>query len=696
MHYDIPLKHLPKTSPRTISRLTTAGINSIGDLLETVPFRYEDYRSIIPIANINTLDNNLDEPENTLLSKGKVTVQGIIEKKTNIFTRRGFSMQKLTVSDESGSTMITWFNQPFLLRLFREGERISIAGSIRNSNGVVQLQPENYEMIAENLPTIHTARIVPIYSSVPGVSTRTLREKMYHAVTLYGNTTTECLPDEIIKRSELVDMSRVFSHLHFPDSVELLTSARQRMSFNELFSIQLKMQLIRKEWRSQHVDEPMSADKNSLIQDFIGKLPYELTNAQKRVADEILTDMSSKQPMNRLLQGDVGSGKTVVTFIAALFAYYNSKKVLYMAPTEILAQQHHHTLSSLSALLPPDKRPSICLMTNNSRPTDDEFAHADIIVGTHALITSKKTITHIGLVIVDEQHKFGVMQRGALKKKGISPHMLSLTATPIPRTVMLTLYGELDISIIDEFPKGRMPIKTYVTPEHKRSKAYEWITKELKEHHQVFIVCPFIEQSDIETLQSVKAASEEIKRIETVFRGYSTKLLHGKLKPQEKELIMKSFSEGKIDILVSTPVVEVGIDVPNATIIVIEGAERFGLAQLHQLRGRVGRSELQSHCLLFTTSTTSAVGQRLSFFARTHDGFELARYDLSRRGGGNIFGTQQHGYSPIALETLLDTKLIEQVQHASTTFLESGYDYKNFPYLVKRLHSFSYEEIAHN
>lgn len=696
MLYDVPLKNLPKTSPRTILRLASANITSIGDLLEIIPFRYEDYRNILPIADIHAhYLTTSDESDNALLSKNKVTIQGVIEKKTNIFARKGFSMQKVTLRDESGHTTLTWFNQPFLLRLFKEGERMAVAGSIRNNNGSTVLQPESYELLQALATPIHTSRIVPIYSSIPGISTRTLREKIYSSVMLYGKTATECLPSEVIS-SHLLSMNDVYSHLHFPEDVAMLMKARERMSFNELFSIQLKMQLIRKQWHSQHVDEPMNASKSSLIHDFIAKLPYELTNAQKRVADEILNDMSSKQPMNRLLQGDVGSGKTVVTFIAALFAYYNNKKVLYMAPTEILAQQHYHTLTSLSVLLPQGKRPTICLMTNNSKPTDDEFANADIVVGTHALITSKKSFDHIGLVIVDEQHKFGVMQRGALKKKGISPHMLSLTATPIPRTVMLTLYGELDISVIDEFPKGRKAIKTYVTPEQKRDKAYEWIKMELKERHQVFIVCPFIEQSENETLQSVKAASEEIKRIESVFKGFTTALLHGRLKPVEKDLIMKSFADGNIDILVSTPVVEVGIDVPNATIIVIEGAERFGLAQLHQLRGRVGRSELQSHCLLFTTSPSPKVEKRLAFFAKTNNGFELARFDLSHRGGGNIFGTQQHGYAPIALETLLDTKLIEDVQHSSSQFLEAGYSYQDFPYLVKRLHSFKYEEIAHN
>lgn len=698
MLYDIGLKKLPKTSPRTVSRLESAGIISVGDLIETIPFRYEDYRSVIQIGSIahHFLTQEEDIVENNLVSTGKVTIEGTIEKKTNIFTRRGFSMQKITVKDDSGQSTITWFNQPFLLRLFSEGSTIAISGAIKNNNGAIVLQPENYEVLVEGQSRIHTGRIVPIYSSIPGISTRTLREKMHAAVMLYGNMAEEILPKEIVENFTTKSMSAVFKNLHFPENIEVLKEVRERMSFNELFSIQLKTKLVRKEWEEKSIGEPMNKQKIIDVRSFIENLPYKLTNAQARSVEEILENMSGPHPMNRLLQGDVGSGKTIVAFAAAYFSFLNDKKVLYMAPTEILAQQHFKTMSALCELLPVENRPRLCLMTQSHKPSKDEFNEAGVVVGTHALLTSKHEFSEIGLVIIDEQHKFGVMQRGALKKRNIQSHMLSLTATPIPRTVLLSLYGELDVSIIDEFPKGRKEIKTYLAPEEKRLSAYTWMKKELDQKHQIFIVCPFIEQSESETLQSVKAATEEIKKIKSEFKNYSVELLHGKLKPDEKDSIMKLFSEGSLDILVSTPVVEVGIDVPKATVIVIEGAERFGLAQLHQLRGRVGRSNLQSHCVLFTTSTNEKAQKRLQFFSKTHDGFELARFDLSHRGGGNIFGTQQHGYSPIALETLLDTKIIEKVQRACDQFLDLNYSFKDFPYLTKRLAAFQYEAIAHN
>jgi ATP-dependent DNA helicase RecG len=353
-----------------------------------------------------------------------------------------------------------------------------------------------------------------------------------------------------------------------------------------------------------------------------------------------------------------------------------------MVPTEILAQQHFTTLTHLCELIPQAQRPHICLLTNNSKPSDNEFNEADIIVGTHALITSKKTFSHVGLVVVDEQHKFGVVQRGALKKRGLLPHMLSLTATPIPRTVLLTLYGELDISVIDEFPKGRKEIKTYVTPEDKRQKAYEWMKKELNNHHQVFIVCPFIEQSESETLQSVKAASEEIKKIKTEFKNYSAALLHGKLKADEKEAIMGDFKKGQIDILVATSVIEVGVNIPNASVMMIEGAERFGLAQLHQFRGRVGRSDHQSYCFLFTDSDATTAKERLTFFEAHHDGFKLAEKDLEIRGPGEVYGTMQSGMAELRLAKLTDRELIKKAKTAAVNIAPL---IKKYPTLLKKV-----------
>lgn len=698
MLYDIPLQKLPKTSARTVAKLTASGINSIGELLETIPYRYEDYRKNVQISELEAHFHTLGESteENDLLSKGKVTLIGEITKKTNIFTRRGFSMQKLMISDDSGSTTVTWFNQPFLLRLFTTGTLIAISGAIKNNNGLIFLQPDNYELVKEDTPSIHTGRIVPIYSSIPSISLRTLREKMFHAVSLYGSLAEECLPEEVLKNLDLLSMADVLKEVHFPSETSTLKSTRERMSFNELFSIQLKTRLVKEEWKKQKVLSKMDSSHKKDVDAFLMSLPYTLTGAQERSVRDIIEDMSGTNPMNRLLQGDVGSGKTIVAVAAALYAFYNSKKTVYMAPTEILAQQQIKSISALFSQLPKTKQPRVSLVTSNSKISEEDFNNADILIGTHALISGKRSFSNVGLIIIDEQHKFGVSQRAALKRKGINPHLLNLTATPIPRTVLLTLYGELDVSVIDEFPKGRKEIKTILTPELKREDAYAWIKKELFAGHQLFIVCPFIEQSEAETLQSVKAASEEIKKIETIFKEYSAKLLHGRLKADEKDEIMKDFAEGKLDILVSTPVVEVGIDVPNASVIIIEGAERFGLAQLHQLRGRVGRSNIQSYCLLFSTNSNPIVQKRLSTFCGTLDGYELARYDLKHRGGGNVFGTQQHGYSPIALETLLDGKLTEKVQKACGIFVANNYKVTDYPYLVRRLKAFHIEDIAQN
>ncbi|KXK10931.1 MAG: ATP-dependent DNA helicase RecG [Microgenomates bacterium OLB23] len=636
MLYDVELKSIPKTSPRTLSRLKEAGITSIGDLFDIVPYRYEDYRTTIPIASLhNHLTTALtDTPYKHFDKHAKVTITGIVERKSNVFTRRGFSMQKIVLADESGKTTVTWFNQPFILKLFSANMRVAVSGSVKSSSAGIILQPENYEVFNnEGKPHIHTSRIVPIYSSISGVSTRTLREKIFNALALYSESATDVLPENITAPLNLLHMQKALAALHFPDNEDALLRARDRISFNELFSIQLKTKLIKESWQKQKVNYTLDKKYKKNVDAFLATLPYALTGAQVRATKEIITDMQSSQPMNRLLQGDVGSGKTIVTFAAALFAFFNKKKTLLMAPTEILAQQHAHTLTNLAELINVAERPKVCITTSSNKAQKNDLERADIIVGTHALISLKAPCDNVGLVVVDEQHKFGVTQRAALKQKGIDAHMLSLTATPIPRTVLLTLHGELSVSTIDEFPKGRKQVKTYVTPEDKREDAYNWLKKELDQKHQAFIVCPFVEVSDSESLQSVKAASEEVKKIQSLFNGYSVALLHGRLKNADKEQIMAEFSCGNLDILVATPVVEVGIDVPNATVIIIEGAERFGLAQLHQLRGRVGRSDLQSHCLLFYFYTNPIYSKTTAIFCTYAGRFCpcTIRFSTSRR-----------------------------------------------------------------
>ncbi len=696
MLYNSPLEGIAKTSSRTLKHFHTAGIATIQDLLELFPFRYEDYRTYVNIADLTGAllnKENDEEAENNLISKGKITIKGTIIKKNNVYARR-LSLQKVTLADESGTTTLTWFNQPYLINMFKPGLELQVSGSIKEMHG---FQPESYEIVIPERENVHTGRIVPVYSSVPGISGRTLREKMWIVVHTYKDEIEEVLPPEIVEKFAMPNIQRAFEQIHFPENLEILHEVRERMSFNELFTVQLKTKLVRKEWEEQTLEKVMgNAEAEKMVDACIKKLPFALTGAQQKTLKEIIADMKKTHPMNRLLQGDVGSGKTIVAAEAALFTHFHGQKTLYMAPTEILAHQQFLSFQKLSDIVDPAQKPTIALITSSSKTKDHDYENADIIIGTHALISSKRSFSDIGLVIVDEQHKFGVLQRGALKDKSLNAHMLSLTATPIPRTVLLTLYGELDISTIDEFPKGRKLIKTYVVPEHKRASSYEWIKKELLDGNQVFIVCPFIEQSEKETLQSVKAAAAEIKKMKEVFHEYSVELLHGRLKSAEKDDIMQGFSSGAYRVLVSTPVVEVGIDVPKATVIIIEGAERFGLAQLHQLRGRVGRSDLQSYCLLFSESTSEPALHRLQKFSKTHNGFELARYDLAHRGGGNMFGTQQHGFSSIALDTLLDPTFIDKVQKAAEIFISKHYKIQDFPYIAKKLSAFNIKNIAQN
>jgi len=454
--------------------------------------------------------------------------------------------------------------------------------------------------------------------------------------------------------------------------------------------------LIKKRWSKEQTTTPihLTEQQKNDVKTFIERLPFSLTTAQLRATHEILGDLQKPNPMNRFLQGDVGSGKTVVAAIAAYAVFLNEKQTLIMAPTEILAIQHYGTISTLMK----DLEIKVALQTGShkditSKKTASSF---DIIIGTHTLISAKYDFRDVGFVVIDEQHRFGVKQRALLKEKGINPHLLTMTATPIPRTVSLTLYSELDLSIIDELPKGRKRIKTYVTPPAKRSAGYQWIAKQITEEKiQAYIICPLIETSEHESMTSIKAAKEEYEHLKkNIFPFLNVALLHGKMKSKEKEEVMNQFSKGVFDILVSTSVVEVGVDVPNATIMLIEGCERFGLAQLHQLRGRVGRAEKQSYCLLFTTHQNRN-SSRLKFFAQTTSGLKLSEYDLKIRGPGEIYGTQQHGYSDLKIADLTDTKLVFEAKKAVDSYLKK-YSVDKTPKLKRIIDSYQLNLIDKN
>jgi len=535
---------------------------------------------------------------------------------------------------------------------------------------------------------VQTGRILPVYSEAKGLSSRLLREKIAGILPL-TSFIQETLPDSVVKQNHLISLSNAIQTLHRPLKMELLRFARERLAFEELFLLQLSTALIKKNWQNNLVKENITYTKAHVkkVEACISTLPFKLTDDQQTAFCEIKNDLIKQQPMNRFLQGDVGSGKTVVAVLAAYVSYLSGKKTLYMAPTEILVLQHAETFKSLLSPLGV----TIGVQTGSKKELIKKNSF-DIVIGTHALLSSPVSVSSVALVIIDEQHRFGVKQRALLKSKGISPHLLTMTATPIPRTVALTAFGELDMSVLSTLPSGRKPIKTYVVTQTKRKDAYAWIKKEIVSNKiQVYIICPLVEESEAETLTSVKAATTEFEKLKKIFVEFHLGLLHGKMKPGDKNSTLEEFRKNKIDILVATSVVEVGIDIPNASIMIIEGAERFGLSQLHQLRGRVGRGAQQSHCLLFSTNNIPA--PRLIFFGKTLNGMKLAEYDLEERGPGNIFGIEQHGFMEMRFATFSDSLLIQKTQKAVEGFLNSD-ESKDAHLLTTRLHKFQIDKIA--
>jgi ATP-dependent DNA helicase RecG len=672
------IENLPSTSPLTIQRLKKIGIKTFFDLLNYFPYRYENYSLISSIGKLQPGE--------------KVTVKGKIVDSKQEFTKRGLKIQKFLLYDGSGKMEIVFYNQPYLIKTLKTDKVVSFAGTVELFGNKLIMTPNEWEVETN----IHTGRLVPIYPEKRGLSSRVIREKIFWLFSqLSKDKIIDILPKEIILYNHLSDEFFAYYNIHFPKDKLLAKEAQKRLAFDELFVIQLSANLVRKEWEKEKVGQQFKIDNliTEKINNFIGKLPFQLTSAQKRVVKEILADLTKNKPMNRFLQGDVGSGKTVVAAIACYLAYLNGYQSLFMAPTEILAKQHFQTLS----ILFKNYSLKIGLQTKTekiNRKKNLSISNFDIVVGTHALLNEKLKFNRVGLVIIDEQHRFGVRQRAILKEKGINPHLLTMTATPIPRTVALVLYGELDISYLDEMPKGRLPIKTFLVPAEKRNDAYFWIKKQIREKNSsVFIVCPLIEESAVETMKSVKAAKKEFENLKEIFSEFKLGLLHGKLKTEEKNKILEEFRSDKIKILVTTPVVEVGIDIPQATIMIIEAAERFGLAQLHQLRGRVGRSDKQSFCFLFTNSRSPQVIERLNFFAKNNLGIKLAEYDLQIRGPGEVYGEKQHGFIDLKIASFTDYQLITQTKKAVDYFI-NHYHLSQFPSLLKRIEEYQIKQIT--
>lgn len=668
---------LPHTSGLTKKRMHLLGINTYEDLLKYPPTRYEDFSQIVKVAY---LKNFLDK---------KITLHGTVTGIAVIKTRSHISLQKVTVEDTTGKTALTFFNQPYLLNQMKRGLTYAFSGTVKQFGSTVSLQPETFELMQESgSEGVQTGRILPVYSEAKGLSSRLLREKIMGILPLVTEI-KETLPLTIVKESGLQPLPAALQTLHRPLKMDHLAWAKERLAFEELFFLQLSTALIKKNWEENTVQELITytTKQEKQVLACIKALPFNLTDDQLSSFKDMVSDMIKKRPMNRFLQGDVGSGKTVVAALASYVVFLSGKKTLYMAPTEILALQHAETFKSL--LSPFGVKIGIQTSSKKELKKENEF---DIIIGTHALLSSPVKVGSVALVIIDEQHRFGVKQRAILKSKGTYPHLLTMTATPIPRTVALTAFGELDMSVLTTMPAGRKPIKTYVVTQTKRMDAYQWIKKEVQNNKvQVFIICPLVEESESETLTSVKAATTEFTLLSKEFAGFKLGLLHGKMKSEGKNTILDQFRENNVQILVSTSVVEVGIDIPNASIMIVEGAERFGLSQLHQLRGRVGRGLVQSHCLLFTSNPL--VPERLHFFSQTLDGMKLAEYDLKERGPGNIFGIEQHGFMEMKFASFSDSHLIAKTQKAVEVFLKSCTE-ADVSLLTNRLHKFQIDKIA--
>jgi len=681
---ETPLKEVYGVGPKMAKRLEKLGLFSVCDLLYHFPNRYEDFSEIVPIAHLRPTSRG----EKGVCVKGRV-----LEIKTERSPKKRLYLTFALISDETGSVQAIWFRQPYISRVLKKGEEAIFAGRLEyGSDGLFLVNPV-YEKALGGM--LHTGRIVPVYPETEGVTSKYLRRLVW-SVLPSRREMVDFLPAQIRDREQLMELKEALLQIHFPESWQKMEKAKERLAFDELFLIQLKMLLLRTKWQKNRA--PKIRFEVNWVQKLVAKLPFKLTNAQRRAAWEIICDLAGGKeglkedgkietvpPMNRLLEGDVGSGKTVVAAIAILVVAHNHFQSVFLAPTEVLAIQHFRNLVKLFegfqisvALLTQGKKELVQISASGSSIEKVEKADlvrllkegkVDLVIGTHALLEEEVFFKRLALAVIDEQHRFGVKQRAALcRKSETTPHLLSMSATPIPRTLSLALYGDLDLSILDEMPKGRQKVVTYLVPPNKRDGAYQFIRKQIKEGHQAFVICPLIEESD---RLGVKAAKEEYERLKKeVFSDLRLGLLHGRMKSKEKEEVMGRFQRGELDILVSTAVVEVGVDVPNATVMMIEGAERFGLAQLHQFRGRVGRSEYQSYCLLFTETGSAAVVNRLKALMKIYDGFRLAEKDLEMRGPGELAGVRQHGFWDLRMASLRDAKMIERARRAAKMVLE--------------------------
>lgn len=669
-------------------KLKKLGIDTVEDLLYHFPFRYDDFATATNLEKIPVGEN--------------VNIVGFVDLIQNRRSpHKKMSLTEAIISNGSGQVKAIWFNQPFIIRNLKTGDQISLSGRLEDSFSGPVIKSPVYEKISGG-QTTHTQGIIPNYALTTSITQKQIRFLIKCALQQIGEI-EDFLPKEIIADYNLPSLHDAINKIHFPESKLDVEQAKYRLAFDELFLVQLESQITKIETGGS-LALPIKFLEDE-TRNYVNSLPFKLTDAQKKSSWEILQDLAKDKPMTRMLEGDVGSGKTVVASMAILNAAKQNIQSVLMVPTEILATQHFRGLRRLFA----ETGIRVGIMTRNERKIDDEeenlskkkmiekiaSGEVDTVVGTHALIQDDVIFSKLGLSIIDEQHRFGVEQRKNLTQKsgqaGITPHLLSMTATPIPRSLALVLYGDLDVSIINQLPAGRKPILTQIVPEEKREKMYQFLREKINEGRQVFVVCPLIDISD---RMGVKSVEEEYQKLKgQIFPDLQIEMLHGKLRSAEKEEIMGRFTRNEINILVSTSVIEVGVDVPNASIMLIEGADRFGLAQLHQFRGRVGRGEHQSYCFLASDNSNSKTKQRLDALVKTQDGFLLAQTDLKMRGPGEVYGTSQKGFPEFKVATLFDQKLIKNSNEAAIKITQKSSNLEIYPELKQKIRE--KQRIAH-
>lgn len=677
---DSPITVIKGISTSAERKFAKFNVRTVRDLLHFFPRRYVDYSQRKPISQL------IDGQEQTTIGtiwQARVATLG---------NRQG---TEAIIGDETGNIRAVWFNQPYLAKSFRTNARIVISGPVNLFKGHKVFESPEWELLGDK-ELIHTGRLVPVYPLTRGLYPRQVRKWTKETVDGYVWQLTDFLPSEIKSRCRLLDLPTAIGQIHYPDDQTMAASARARLSFDELLLLQLGVLARKRDWQES---QPGNAFRihQEVISGFLQCLPFTLTQAQERVLREILEDLKEPKAMSRLLQGEVGSGKTVIATLALLMAAANGYQGALMAPTEVLAEQHYTNICDYLSQIGSQRlsepaevairrykgflaRPlTIALLIGSLSGADKEGLHnkirqgkVDVVIGTHALIQKDVEFRKLGLAVIDEQHRFGVLQRSALRQKGFNPHVLVMTATPIPRTMALTLYGDLDISVIDELPPGRQAVKTKCLEPQDREKAYTFLHRQVSNGRQAFIVCPLIEESEI---LEARAATTEYERLSReVFPDLRLGLLHGQMPGPEKEEVMRHFRGGDLDILVSTSVVEVGIDVPKASVMIVEGAERFGLSQLHQFRGRVGRDKEQGYCLLIPEKLSPEARERLRLMERVHNGFTLAEKDLELRGPGEFFGTHQSGLPNLKLAKLTDLHNLELARREATTLFQEDPD----------------------